>query len=291
MQAALAAGNRIYDNNRYTENKKIEGQEKPSWNGKKVYRYLEDMNQGFLNYQKEANVYYTKRISAETGDSALSVEELKGQIKEWFPEYTLTSREPEKPEKGSFLLYIDETNINKMASDSSYRARVYGLMDRELQGKNGYTLQYSDGRNVTTHLTGSTVCVAESNRKYAGADGIPYLGGATCDLGAWSAKSHPQVRNERFLSDHYNSVSAVKGVKENASGKLVQRQEEKRAEWKKEDQARAHEEAQEWAAERREQREKLLQAVREERLEAKEAVQYEKIFSYVQESWQRNQQL
>lgn len=219
------------------------------------------------------------------------MEELKEQIKEWFPEYTLTSREPEKPEKGSFLLYIDETNLNKMASDPSYRARVYGLMDRELQGKNGYTLQYSDGRNVTAHLTGSIVCVAESNRKYAGADGIPYLGGATCDLGAWSAKSHPQVRNESFLSDHYNSVSAVKGVKENTPGKLAQRQEEKREEWKKEDQARAHEEAQEWAAERREQRKRLQQAVREERLEAKEAVQYEKIFSYVQESWQRNQQL
>lgn len=57
MQAALAAGNRIYENNRYTGNKKIEGQEKPSWNGKKVYRYLEDMNQGFLSYQKEANLY------------------------------------------------------------------------------------------------------------------------------------------------------------------------------------------------------------------------------------------
>lgn len=150
--------------------------------------------------------------------------------------------------------------------------KVHPCRNRELQGKNGYTLQYSDGRNVTTHFTGSTVCVAERNRKYAGADGIPYLGGATCDLGAWSAKSHPQVRNESFLSDHYNSVSAVKGVKENTSGKLAQRQEEKRAEWKKEDQARAHEEAQEWAEERREQREKLLQAVREEWLEAKEAV-------------------
>ena len=182
---------------------------KPTWNPNRVYKYLEDMNEGFQNYKKQAVAYYSSQISKEEGDGTMSVEELKKQINEWFPEYTLTDREPSKVVAGKYSLYIDEKQLQKMASDPEYRAKVYGLMDTELQGKKGYTLEYSDGRKVTSHLTGTIFSLAEKNRKYAGADGIPYLGSCMSDQPFSSSKSHAQVRSMSFLYDNIDPAKSA----------------------------------------------------------------------------------
>lgn len=212
---------------------------KPVWNPDKAYSYLEDMNQGFLDYGKQAVSYYSSVISGQEGDGTLTVEELKQEIQELFPEYTLTDTEPGKVREGTFYLYIDNSQLKKLASDSSYRAKVYGLMDRELQGKYGYTLQYSDGRNVKSHLTGSIFSLSESNRQYAGADGIPYRGSCTSDHSFSTSASHPQVRSMDFLKDHLDPVkSAANDRKANAARlmakKLKKRKEQERAEKQKE---------------------------------------------------------
>ncbi len=34
---------------------------KPTWNPNKVYKYLEDMNEGFQSYKQQAVSYYTGR--------------------------------------------------------------------------------------------------------------------------------------------------------------------------------------------------------------------------------------
>lgn len=206
---------------------------KPSWNPGKVYKYLEDMSEGFQSYKREAVTYYSARIAEGTGEEPLTVEELEEQIKEWFPEYTLTDSEPRDVVQGKFYLYIDRRQLEKMASDADYRAKVYGLMDSELQGKKGYTLQYSDGRNVTSHLTGSIFSLAESNRKYAGADGIPYHGSCTSDHAFSTSKSHPQVKSMSYLYDNLDPVkSAAKERKAAAAKAEMKRLEKKRAEKK-----------------------------------------------------------
>lgn len=230
-----AAG--VYANTPTSTSKGKETQ-KPVWNPNKVYKYLEDMNQGFQDYKQQAVSYYSSLISRQEGDGTLTEEELKKEIQELFPEYTLTSSEPRDVTPGKFYLYIDNSQMKKMASDSAYRAKVYGLMDSELQGKNGYTLQYSDGRNVTAHLTGSVFSLAESNGKYAGADGIPYRGSCTSDHSISTASSHPQVRSMSFLYDNADPAkSAAKARKANAAKlmakRLKKKQEEKRAEKRK----------------------------------------------------------
>lgn len=222
---------------------------KPVWNPNKVYKYLEDMNEGFQTYKRQAVSYYSSQISKEEGDGTMSVEELKQQINEWFPEYTLTDREPSKVTTGKFYLYIDKKQLQKMASDPAYRAKVYGLMDSELQGKKGYTLEYSDGRKVTSHLTGSIFSLCEKNRKYAGADGIPYLGSCMSDTPFSSSKSHAQVRSMSFLYDNIDpaksaansrkasansrKASAVKEAQKAARKKAAKKKAEKRAEEKR----------------------------------------------------------
>ena len=215
---------------------------KPTWNPGKVYKYLEDMNQGFQNYKKQAVSYYRSMISGQEGDGTMSVDDLKKEIKEWFPEYTLTVSEPSKVVTGKFYLYIDQSQLQKMASDPEYRAKVYGLMDSELQGKKGYTLQYSDGRNVTSHLTGSIFSLCESNRKFAGADGIPYRGSCTSDHPFSSSNSHAQVRSMSFLYDHIDpaksaaldrKAAAVKAAEKAAKKKAAEKAKAKKAAEKK----------------------------------------------------------
>lgn len=230
-----AAG--VYANTPISASKSKETQ-KPVWNPNKVYKYLEDMNQGFQSYKQQAVSYYSSVISRQEGDGTLTEDELKKEIQELFPEYTLTASEPKDVTQGKFYLYIDSSQMKKMASDPAYRAKVYGLMDSELQGKNGYTLQYSDGRNVTSHLTGSVFSLAESNRKYAGADGIPYRGSCMSDHSFSTSVSHPQVRSMSFLYDNVDPAkSAAKDRKANAAKlaakRLKKKQEEKLAEKRK----------------------------------------------------------
>lgn len=236
---------------------------KPVWNPNKVYQYLEDMNEGFQNYKKQAVSYYSSLISKQEGDGSVSVEELKKQINEWFPEYTLTDSEPSKVVTGKYYLYIDSSQLEKMASDASYRAQVYGLMDSELQGKNGYTLRYSDGRNVTSHLTGSIFSLSEKNRKYAGADGIPYLGSCTSDHPFSSSDSHAQVKSMSFLYDNIDPAKSAAKSRKAAATKAAEKAARKKAEQKK----AAKKAAEKRAEEKRKEAEKEEERQKEENIE------------------------
>ncbi|MCH5252935.1 MAG: hypothetical protein J1F22_08165 [Lachnospiraceae bacterium] len=255
---------------------------KPTWNPNKVYKYLEDMNQGFQNYKQQAVSYYRSRISQQEGDGTMSVEDLKKEIEEWFPEYTLTDSEPSKVVTGKFYLYIDQSQLKKMASDPEYRAKVYGLMDSELQGKKGYTLQYSDGRNVTSHLTGSIFSLCEANRKFAGADGIPYRGSCTSDHPFSSSNSHAQVRSMSFLYDNIDpaksaakdrKAAAVKAAEKAAKKRSEQKQAAKKTAAKKASEKTAAKKAAARKAEKKELAQKQDALRAEKRDEAKEAAE------------------
>lgn len=204
---------------------------KPTWNQNKVYQYLEDMNQAGLQYGQQVTQYYSSKISQSEQNGEISVDELKQQIKEWFPEYTLTDREPQNVVVGKHYLYIDDSQLQKMASDPAYRAKVYGLMDRELETGKGYTLQYSDGRNVTSHITGSIFSLSEKNRKYAGADGVPYLGSGQSDHPWSSSDSHLQVRSQSFLYNNLDPAKSAANARKTAAA-VAQKAAAKKAEKK-----------------------------------------------------------
>lgn len=173
--------------------------QKPSWNPHRVFSYVEDMGQAFQDYKQKARAYYRADFAAKGTDTAISVDELKEQIKAYFPEYTLTDHEP-KLTKGKFYLYIDDSQLRKLAADPTYRAEVFGLMDSELQGTKGYTLNYSDGQNVTQHLTGTVFSLAEKNGHSA--DGIPYLGSCMSDHPISSSTSHARFRSPAYVYEN-----------------------------------------------------------------------------------------
>ncbi len=233
---------------------------RPKWNTKKAYTYLEDMNTAIQNYKKEAVSYYASQIKSK-GEDILTVDELKKQIGELFSQYTLTDHEPKEVRAGKHYLYIDEKNLEKMAKDADYRAKVYGLMDAELSSGAGYTLKYSDGRNVTSHIVGSIFSLCEENRKYAGADGIPYRGSGMSDHPFSSSDSHVQVRSMSFLYDNIDPAkSAARDRKLNAA-RLEEKRLKKRKEAKK-----AAEEREEKRAEKKRERKKAEEKLKQDAL-------------------------
>ena len=188
----------------YTQNPKTADVPRPVWNPKKVYNYLEDMGEGFIDYKRKAVNYYRSEFTKNDTDGSISVDELKDEIKKYMPEYTFTNREPKDPVKGKYYLYIDDKQLNKMASDPAYRARVFGLMDSELQGKNGYTLKYTSGKNVTNYIAGSIFSLAEANRsiegvgQMPGSEEIPYHGSAVSNMSC-STDGRAQVRSQAYI--------------------------------------------------------------------------------------------
>ena len=188
----------------YTQNTKTSEVPRPVWDPKKVYNYLEDMGEGFIDYKRKAVNYYRSEFTKNGTDGPISVDELKDEIKTYMPEYTFTNREPKDPDKGKYYLYIDDKQLNKMASDPAYRARVFGLMDSELQGKNGYTLKYTSGKNVTNYIAGSIFSLAEANRsiegvgQMPGSEEIPYCGSAVSNMSC-SADGCAQVRSQAYI--------------------------------------------------------------------------------------------
>lgn len=222
---------------------------KPTWNGNKVYTYLEDYNDAAVSYGKQAAKYYSGITSQ---DGVMSVDELKKQIGEMFSGYTLTSNEPSKVVSGKHYLYIDDSQLNKMAKDPSYRAKVYGLMNREYTCANTYTLKYSDGQNVTAHVTGSIFSLSEKNNKYAGADGIPYLGSCMTDHPWSSSDSHCQVRNQSFLYDNLDPVKSAAKDRKTAAAKNTAKKTLERMRKKKLAEKKAAKKAEKKKAEERE---------------------------------------
>ena len=212
---------------------KTANNEKPTWNGKKPYKYLEDFNDAAMSYQKKAKIYYMNRTES---DGTLTISDLKKQIKELFPDYTFTNQNRKDVVRGANYLYISDRQLQKMANDPSYRGRVYGLMDEELTVSKEFTLTYSDGKNVTQHCIGSFFSLDESNGE--GIDGLPYLGGCMTDGGFSSTESHPQVRNQSFIYDHLdpkkpnNKARKTSAVKSMAEKTAKTRADKKRAERK-----------------------------------------------------------
>jgi len=140
-----------------------------------VFSSIDQASQVIVQAGQKYAESYAAKIAAD-GNEKLSVDQMVAQLKKEFPGYTLVSSEPSDVVKGKNLLYIDDNNLQKMASDPSYRAKVMGLMRRELESQ---SLQFRSG-DSTVHLqvTGSIFSLSDKNPSV---DGIPYSGSATSE--------------------------------------------------------------------------------------------------------------
>ncbi|MBF0379350.1 MAG: hypothetical protein HQK72_18005 [Desulfamplus sp.] len=181
----------------------------------KTYSSFDQMNQVLLQYGEEQTKIYENQFSSMENGAKISVDELKETIRKEFPTYKMISSEPADVVDGQNLLYIDEKNLQKMANDADYRAKVFGLMRREGDslGRNNVRV---NGELHSFMTTGSIFSLSDRNENVGG---IPYKG---------SAKSMSMS-----VSSSSNSNSRTIGKNEDWFEKMLERIKKKREEEKR----------------------------------------------------------
>lgn len=140
-----------------------------------VYGSIDQMTQAIVQAGQRYTDSYAARFSGD-GSGAISTDQMIATLKQEFPGYTMVSSEPSGVVAGKSLLYIDDNNLTKMAADPTYRAKVMGLMRRELESQN-VQIRSRDGNGTTQiQMTGMVFSLSDKNPSV---DGIPYAGSAT----------------------------------------------------------------------------------------------------------------
>lgn len=140
-----------------------------------VYGSIDQMTQAIVQAGQRYTESYAARFAAD-GNGAITKDQMIATLKQDFPGYTLVSSEPSDVVAGKSLLYIDDNNLAKMASDPTYRAKVMGLMRRELESQS-VQIRSNDGNGTTQiQMTGMVFSLSDKNPSV---DGIPYAGSAT----------------------------------------------------------------------------------------------------------------
>jgi len=133
------------------------------------------MTQAIVQAGQRYTDSYAAQFAAD-GSAALTTDQMIATLKQEFPAYTLVSSEPSDVVAGKSLLYIDDSNLAKMASDPSYRAKVMGLMRRELESQNVQIRSGNGSGTTQIQMTGMVFSLSDKNPSV---DGIPYAGSAT----------------------------------------------------------------------------------------------------------------
>lgn len=235
--------NKMEQNEPAVQNNKLKNTELADFDSNKKYQSLSTMTNDLLLMEKKLQVQYSEIIS---NSKVSTIDELKKEISTLFPEYKFVTRKPDEVVDGQNLLYIDNTNLNKMLNDSSYRTKVYALMKRELAGTKGYHLYDSAWK-----LTGTVFTLSEDNPKELG---IPYAGqckgiqlNGSYTFLKTSSKNH-------ILSDEKNHHK-IKKEKNDKNKKL--KESETRVLWEKEKQEKLMEQIEEKLASRKARNKKI----------------------------------
>ncbi len=202
------------------------------------------METHLFEVEKKAVAKYRSEFEQDD-NKAISVDEMKEMLKKRFPGYTLTDTEPTDPVKGKHLLYIDDTNMNKLANDADYRARVMGLMEREYAGTAPMTFNLGNTK-FHSNTTGSVFSLSEKNPSV---DGIPYLGMAMGEGFSETTGPSDGPLPPDFLSK--TKTSKTSASRPGSVAWLKEMIEKRRAEMKEAENKAATEEAQKKASEER----------------------------------------
>jgi len=146
-----------------------------SFDKAKTYSSIEQFGSALIKYGTEQTKIYADKFAKQENAAKSSIEDLKNEIKNEFSSYKLVSSEPVNVMDGQHLLYIDENNLQKMANDSEYKAKVFGLMKREHDSLSGNKIKMGS-EVINFSMTGSVFSLSNSNESVGG---IPFKGSAT----------------------------------------------------------------------------------------------------------------
>lgn len=169
----------------------------------RTYSSFAQMSQVLMEYGDEKTKTYDKQFSVMENGGKISVDELKKTIKNEFPMYKMVSSEPADVVDGQNLLYIDKNNLQKMADNAGYRAKVFGLMRREGDSSVGTTNVRLNGELHSFRTTGSVFSLSDNNESVGG---IPYKGSAKSMSMSSSAMSASNSRSIGKDEDWFEKI-------------------------------------------------------------------------------------
>lgn len=196
---------------------------------------ISEMDTAFRNYGQEwRNVYSNSFAKSGTdGNGKISQDELNELLQKEFGskgvQFTDGPVDVQNPKEGRYEVYIDDKNRQKMADDPEYRAKVMSVIQLEMAGAGGYSLQGPGGvRNDRT--TGLSMSMAEGDPIF---EGVPHSAGGTSaskGIGTFSMSSDGMSKG----GVEKEKKSLLEQIKEAAEEKLKKKkEEEKRAAAKK----------------------------------------------------------
>ncbi len=151
----------------------------PTFANNKTWSSIGDMEKGFRSYGQEWRSVYSDSFSkaGSQGNGKITQEELSALLQSEFGGINFTDSPVDinNPKEGVFEVYIDQTNRQKMADDPEYRAKVFSVIQLEMAGTNGYSVQTAAGQ-ISDRTTGLSMSIAEGDPLY---EGVPHSAGGT----------------------------------------------------------------------------------------------------------------
>lgn len=154
---------------------------KPTFAHGHTWSSLGEMENAWRQHTQDWASYYSTSFSGSgaEGDGKITLDELNELLEAEFSgmgvKFTDSEVDTNNPKMGKFEVYIDQTNRQKMASDPEYRAKVMGVIQSELAGSNGYSVQMPSG-TVNDRTTGLSMNIAGNTATY---EGVPHSAGGT----------------------------------------------------------------------------------------------------------------
>lgn len=207
----------------------------PTFNTSQTWNSLSAMSNAFKSHIQDWKSVYSERFAdaGANGDGKISQDELSELLQSEFGgkgvRFTEGRVDINNPKAGVFEVYIDEKNRQMMADDPDYRAKMMAVIQGEMAGTKGYSVQMS-GSVVNDRTTGLSMNMAEGDPIY---EGVPHTAGGT-----GTATGTMTTTNSANSS---GSAKKSKSVMEQLMEKLEKKAEEKREAEKKEAAKKARE--------------------------------------------------
>lgn len=185
---------------------------------------IDEMTGAWKKYTQEWKSAYSGSFagSGSEGDGKISREELSELLNAEFGgmgvKFTDSAVDETKPSAGKFEVYIDAANRQKMANDPEYRASVFAVIQSEMAGTKGYSVQTASGV-INDSTTGLSMNISEGNPLY---EGVPHSAGGTGSATGFMTSSTGGSEKKK--------KSLLEQIQENLEKKLEEKKEAEKKE-------------------------------------------------------------
>ena len=210
--------------------------DRPVFDRNRVWSSLAEFNAAGVKYGEEWVKVYSDRFSGLENGGKISMEELDGLLRSEFASFGawFVDSNPKDVRTGQNDIFIDDANRRKMANDPEYRARVFGLIQRELSlGSQGFRYQWNGETIQTSRLTGSVISISDENASHGG---VPYLG--MCTSGpTFSASSQGTASTKATPKKGKSILDMLKELAEELQKRMAEKRDAEKRETAKETRA------------------------------------------------------